>query len=291
MLDLRRLRTIVAIADHGAFAAAGDAVGLSHSAVSLHVKELEAALGARLVDRARRPPTLTDRGAALVEHARRMFEIVDEIAGLGAEQALVGTLKVGIVPSAMAGLAPPALASLRAAHPRLALRIHTGLSGELAQLVKAGDLDAALATAPEAPMAGLRMRVAAVEPIEAIAPADAPAGDALALLAGRPFIWFSRRTWAGQQIERALHERGVVVEAAMEVDSLEAVDALVRHGLGVSVAPRRLGADRRGLQAAPFGDPPLTRSLALLERPRNPRARLADAFLAALGRGAQPMGT
>ena len=235
-----------------------------------------------LVDRARRPPVLTDRGAALVEHARRMLAIADEIAGLGSATALVGTLAVGIVPSAMAGLAPPALAALRAAHPGLRLRIRTGLSADLALMVRSGELDAALTTAPEAAIPGLRAREAAREPLEAIAPAAAQGGDARALLQGRPFIWFSRRTWAGQMIERRIEEMGLGVDAAMEVDSLEAVEALVRHGLGVSVAPRRAGAGRLGIRAAPLGDPPLWRALALLERPRNPRARLADALLAAV---------
>ena len=281
-MNLRRLRTMVAIAEAPSFTAAGAALGLSHGAVSLHVKELEAELGVALVDRARRPPVLTDRGAALVEHARRMLAIADEIAGLGAAEALVGTLAVGIVPSAMAGLAPPALAALRAAHPRLRLRIRAGLSADLALMVRSGELDAALTTAPEAAIPGLRAREAAREPLEAIAPAAAQGGDARALLQGRPFIWFSRRTWAGQMIERRIEEMGLSVDAAMEVDSLEAVEALVRHGLGVSVAPRRAGVGRAGIAAAPLGDPPLWRALALLERPRNPRARLADALLAAV---------
>ena len=281
-MDLRRLRTMVAIAEAPSFTAAGAALGLSHGAVSLHVKELEAELGVALVDRARRPPVLTDRGAALVEHARRMLAIADEIAGLGSATALVGTLAVGIVPSAMAGLAPPALAALRAAHPRLRLRIRAGLSADLALMVRSGELDAALTTAPEAAIPGLRAREAAREPLEAIAPAAAQGGDARALLQGRPFIWFSRRTWAGQMIERRIEEMGLGVDAAMEVDSLEAVEALVRHGLGVSVAPRRAGAGRLGIRAAPLGDPPLWRALALLERHRNPRARLADALLAAV---------
>jgi len=281
-MDLRRLRTMVAIAEAPSFTAAGAALGLSHGAVSLHVKELEAELGVALVDRARRPPVLTDRGAALVEHARRMLAIADEIAGLGAAEALVGTMAVGIVPSAMAGLAPPALAALRAAHPRLRLRIRAGLSADLALMVRSGELDAALTTAPEAAIPGLRAREAAREPLEAIAPAAAQGGDARALLQGRPFIWFSRRTWAGQMIERRIEEMGLSVDAAMEVDSLEAVEALVRHGLGVSVAPRRAGVGRAGIAAAPLGDPPLWRALALLERPRNPRARLADALLAAV---------
>ncbi|MCB2102124.1 MAG: LysR family transcriptional regulator, partial [Rhodobacterales bacterium] len=55
-MDLKHLRTLVAIAERGTFAAAGEALGLTQSAVSLHVKTLEADLGAVLFDRARRPP-------------------------------------------------------------------------------------------------------------------------------------------------------------------------------------------------------------------------------------------
>jgi DNA-binding transcriptional LysR family regulator len=80
------------------------------------------------------------------------------------------------------------------------------------------------------------------------------------------------------------------VDSRIEVDSLEAIDALVRHGLGVSVAPRRRGAARSGLRTAPLGAPPLRRVLVLLDRPRNPRARLADALYAALCGAAAPNG-
>jgi DNA-binding transcriptional LysR family regulator len=281
-MDLHRLRTLIAIADAPSFTAAGEAVGLSHSAVSLHVKELEAEIGLPLVDRSRRPPRLTERGLAVVDHARRMLGIAEDIRALGADRSLIGALTVGIVPTAMAGLAPPALARLRQTQPRLRVAIRTGLSSDLTALVRAGMLDAALVTSPDPALPGLRMREAAREPLEAIAPSDTPPGTAASLLAGRPFIWFSRATWAGQQIERHLAQLGIATDAAMEVDSLEAVEALVRHGLGVSVVPRRRGAPREGLQVAPLNEPPLWRRLSLVERPRHARGRFTDALFAAL---------
>ena len=281
-MDLRRLRTLVAIADAPSFTAAGEHAGLSHSAVSLHVRDLEAELGVPLVDRRRRPPRLTERGLAVVEQARRMLDIAEDIRALGAERTLVGALSVGIVPSAMAGIAPPALARLRAQHPRLRVSIRTGLSGDLAVLVRAGTLDAALLSTPEPALPGLNAREASREPLQVIAPADADGADPASWLARYPFIWFSRATWAGQQIERHLARLGHAVDAAMEVDSLEAVEALVRAGLGVSVIPLRRGATRHGLRAAPLSDPPLWRHLSLIERPGHRRARFADALFNAL---------
>ena len=283
-MNLRQLRSFVAIAETGTLSAAADAVGLSHSAVSLHVKALEEELCVPLIDRSRRPPVLTDRGTALVFYGRRLADLLDEMAGLGSEDELIGSINAGVVPSAMTDLMPPALAKLRAQHPKLKVRIHTGLSGDLASLVRGGDLDVAVSTAPKRSLDGLEMRTFVDEPLFVIAPRDVEPGPVEEILKSLPFIWFSRMTWAGQQIDQALHDLGIVVRDDMEVDSLLAVTALVSHGLGVSVVPQhpRAPSFPETVICLPFGVPQFTRQLALLERPKNPKRRLTDALLAAL---------
>ncbi len=287
MINPRHIASLLAIAEHGSFSAAGAAVGRSHSAISLHIKALEEATGVPLVDRTRRPPVLTPDGEALAEQARRLGRVMDDIAAIGQGDRLTGSLGVGIVPTAMTHLAPPALARLRAAHPGLRLEIRTGLSGELAQAVRAGELDAALLTAPDLAPDDLAIRQVAEEALVVIAPPGAAGdGDDATLLRGHPFIWFSRKTWAGQQIERRLLDRGIAVDPAMEVDSLEAIEALVRHGLGVSIVPDR--GCTEGLDRVPFGAPQAVRRLALAARPRTPRARLIEALYQALTVGERP---
>lgn len=282
-MNLRQLQSLVAIAEHGSFTAAARAVGLSHSAISLHVKALEQALGVALVDRATRPPRLTVEGAALVEHARRMSALMDEIRAIGADGALAGSLAVGVVPTEMVHLLPPALARLRQLHPRLSLRVRTGLSSELAQAVRGAELDIALVTAPDIMPEGLVLHEIAREPLSLIAPAGASEATVAEMIAAHPFVWFSRNTWAGQQIERLVEARGLHPRAAMEADSLEAVEALVAQGLGVSVVPERVLAPRSpALRRLPFGAPRAYRRLALAERADNPRARLAEALRAEL---------
>lgn len=282
-MNLRQLQSLAAIAEHGSFTAAAAAVGLSHSAVSLHVKALEDALGVALVDRASRPPRLTAQGLALVEQAHRMAAVMDEIRAIGEEGALSGSLAVGVVPTELVHLLPPALARLRRRHPRLNLRVRTGLSSELAQAVRGGELDAAVVTAPEIAPEGLVMHEILREPLSLIAPADAGGESVAEMIAAHPFIWFSRNTWAGQQIERLIAARGLKPRAAMEVDSLEAIEALVAHGLGVSVVPERaLAPVPPALRRLPFGTPRDVRRLVLAERAGNPRARLAGALHAEL---------
>ena len=282
-MNLRQLQTLIAVAERGSFTAAGEAVGLSHSAISLHVKALEDELGLALVDRSQRPPRLTASGGALVAQARRMAALVDEIRALGSDAALSGSLAVGVVPTEMVHLLPPALARLRALHPKLAIQVRSGLSSELAQAVRGADLDVAVVTHPGLPPEGLVLHDVACEPLVVIAPSDAPEQTDAELIAAHPFIWFSPRTWAGQHIQRLLHARGLRPQETMEVDSLEAIEALVAHGLGVSVVPERCGAPLPAtLRRLPFGDPQETRRLALVERDSNPKARLAAALHAQL---------
>jgi len=213
-----------------------------------------------------------------------MIDLMAEIAGLGSEESLVGALDVGVVPSAMIDLLPPALAEIRRHHPKLRLQIRTGLSGELAARVRGGELDVAIATHPGHQLEGLRCRTIWLEPLVVITPSAWAPRSVEELLLSEPFIWFSRSTWAGQQIERRLVEMGIVVRDTMEVDSLIAVTALVRHGLGMSIVPQRANAKPlpAEIRAQPFGTPQFTRTLAQIERPNNPKSRLMDALYAQL---------
>lgn len=283
MLNPKHLASLLAIAEHGTFAAAGGAIGRSHSAVSLHIKALEEELGCSLIDRTARPVELTPDGAALAEQARRLSRVLDDIRMIGRSDQLAGSLSVGVVPSAMAHVAPPALADLTRTHPGLRLSIRTGLSGELAQAIRSSTLDAAVLTGPDLTPEDLDLHLVAEEPLVVIAPADAAGADDTALVTSHPFIWFNRTTWAGQQIERRLLDRGIATQTAMEVDSLEAIEALVRHGLGVSVVPDHWGgAPPGGLRMIPFCRPQASRRLVLATRPRSPRQRPIDALRDAL---------
>lgn len=290
MINPKHLASLEAIAEHGSFSAAGDAVGRSHSAISLHIKALEEELDTIVIDRAARPLSLTPDGVALVEQARRFRRVMEDIRAIGQSDIIEGTLSVGIVPTVMSHLAPPALARIRASHPKLRLEIRTGLSGELARAVQSGDLDAAVLTGPDLAPEDLEVSHVASEPLVVIAPSDARGETDAELLTRHPFIWFSRKTWAGQQIERRLLDRSIRVNAAMEIDSLEAIESLVRHGLGVAIVPDQSDSDET-LRRIPFCSPQAQRRVVLLNRQRSPKARLIRALKAGLTSEAAAQGS
>lgn len=284
-MSLRALRSFVAIARHGTFAAAAAALGLTQSAVSLQMRGLEAELRARLFDRSRRSPTLTAAGRALLARAGEIVALYDGLPAALSGPELAGTLVLGAVPTVLSGVLPDALAALRAQHPQVQVRVVAGLSAELAALVDRGEADAACVSEPMTRLSpGLAWRLFARERLMVIAPPDAEAASDRELLARYPFIRFNRRAWAGRLIDEQLRRRGIAVNEAMELDSLEAIALMVSKGLGASIVPERAAglALPSRLVRRPFGRPPLVRNVGLIERAGHPRAALTAALLARL---------
>lgn len=289
-MEIRSLKVLVAVADHGSFAAAGNAVGLSQSAVSLQMKNLEQQLGCRLFDRKRRPPLLNAEGRALVERAREVVQKWEQLADAFKAEPVAGSLSLGALPTIITGVLPRALSRLRLENPRLKIRLTTGLSHELEQLIQKEQLDAAVVTQPREVATGLCWYPFAIEPLIVIAPADAQGKDDRALLEGLPFIRFRRYAWAGQLIDGEINRRGIAVNPQMEIDSLEGIALLVGQGLGVSVVPqRKVDAPLpKSIRAVPFGQPQISRTLGLLEPMENPRTRLVKQLYNALKAEAGP---
>ncbi|BAP43832.1 LysR substrate-binding domain-containing protein [Pseudomonas sp. 21LCFQ02] len=285
-MSLRALRTLVAIAQHGSFARAAEAVHLTQSAVSLHVRGLEEEFNAPLFDRARRLPVLTEAGHLAVERAREILALYDSIAAeLGDGSELRGRLRIGAIQTALAGVLPAALAAMGASHPHLRVNVSSGMSAELAGLIDAGDLDAAITTEPVKPYPhGLVSTTLFEEGFWIIAPPSAPSRDAKRLLQSYPFIRFDRRAWAGRTIERELRRQRLRVQTSMELDSQDAIIRMVAKGLGVAVIP--ISAHNltvfAELVCLPFGEPQRMRRVVLLEREDRPAGRLAVALAEAV---------
>ena len=269
-MNLRHLETLLAIAETGSFAAAADRVGVTQSAVSMQMRALEELLGAALFDRARRPPMLNDLGRGLLPHARGVVRAAEDLAAAASGAVLRGRLRFGVIPTAATGLVPDALTRLAARAPDLQIRIESGLSADLARRVGQGVLDAALITETPRLERGLVVRPVLEEPLLVVAPRAAAGPPARTLLRRLPFVRFNRRTGVGRVIDSALRRDRIAVTETMELDSIEAILAMVGRGLGVAVVPAGsvAGPVAATVHALPFGDPPVLRRVGLLERER-----------------------
>ncbi|SAI70908.1 LysR family transcriptional regulator [Bordetella ansorpii] len=283
-MDVKTLYTLVAIADHGSFAEAGKAIGLSLSAVSMQMRALEDELGIVLFDRTRRPPVLTASGVNLIDRARDLIAHWESLSDSLKRDAASGVLKLGAVHTSVSGVLPLALRHLQKHGQGIEIRLTTGLTHELEMAVFHGQLDAAVVTEPEVSRGDLAFHAFFEEPMVVIAHKDAAGDTDQALLRDNPYVRFNRMARVGRMVHAEMERRGLPVASSMEIDSVEGVIAMVANGLGVSVVPNRGVANEfpATIRTVPFGDPPLMRKLGLLMPRDNPRAHFSQRLLQAL---------
>ena len=108
-MDLRQLRSFVAVAEESHFERAAQRLHMSQPPLSMQIKGLEAELGVELLNRSTRQVALTDAGLAFLERARAILGAVEEAKGAArsAEQGMHGRLRVGFISSATLSLLPP----------------------------------------------------------------------------------------------------------------------------------------------------------------------------------------
>jgi DNA-binding transcriptional LysR family regulator len=230
-LDLDLLRCFVAVAERGGFTSAGNALGLTQSAVSLKVKRLEEVLGRRVLDRTSRGVAPTRDGEALLGYARRMLALNDEAVRRLVAPAVAGRLRLGVADHFVPRSLAPLLARFARTYPEVRLEVEVGRSHELRAAQEAGDLDLVLGKRRDGETAGRPIFTEAVvwaSAPEFVAPEDRP----LPLAMLPPGCMFRDRALAALARANIAHE--VVYVSA----SLLGVAAAAQAGLGVTVLGR-----------------------------------------------------
>lgn len=147
---LRQLQFLIALRAEGSFVAAAEAVGVTQPTLSAGIKDLEAALGATLVERGRTGAVLTPAGEEAAERATRaMSEVEDMVRAVeAAGEPFSGTFRLGAIPTIAPFLLPRALPLLKKKFPRLRLQMREDLTYRLVDQLRGRTLDAALIALP-----------------------------------------------------------------------------------------------------------------------------------------------
>jgi DNA-binding transcriptional LysR family regulator len=276
MLDVTRLRVLVAVARHGSVTAAAHALNYAQPSVSHHLARLEAETGTKLVQRAGRGIRLTDAGRLLAERAAEVIGRLDaaenELAAYSGMRA--GRLRLAAFPSALGTIVPAAAALLRERHSSVDLRLTEAEPPEAVRMLRAGYVDVALVfrhepesdltdgdardaagagDAGSAALAGaehsdMRELVLLSEPVHLIMASAPPRGEPL-LAPAVTEVWpadlarLSGQRWiAGcdrcrEHLLRQCAAAGFTPKVAFTTDDFVAVQALVVAGLGVATLP------------------------------------------------------
>jgi DNA-binding transcriptional LysR family regulator len=257
-LDVRRLRVLREVAQHGSFSAAADALAFTQPAVSRQIATLEAEAGTRLVDRTARGVRLTPAGELLVEHAEailgRLATAESQLEALAEVDA--GRLRFGSFPTASATLTALAIADFARAHPGVDLRLIEGRSEETLPLLAAGEIDLAVVSdaAAEAP-ADVELEHLMDDAFHVALPRDHPLASETELRMEdlREETWIEGRHCADALLDAA-HAAGFQPRVAFDSAEWLGKQGLVAAGVGITLIPTlALGTVREGIRLRSLG--------------------------------------
>lgn len=265
---IKELKTLIAVAREGTFAAAGNRIGLTQAAVSAQIQRLEAQLGFEIFDRKGRSAHLNRKGHQVLLQAQELLRLYDNLGGGSPELAASVLVNIGAIASVQRSYLPDALARFHQQCPQCRTRVLPGLSMELVNLVDAGEIDmAAIIRPPFSLQSDLRWTTLTLEPYRLIVARQVPGEDWTTLLSSLPFIRYDRASFGGRQVDRFLRQMHFTVREVCELDELEAIIKLVENGVGVALVPQTSAHDwPAGVRALDLGQHTFHRDIGLVHR-------------------------
>ncbi len=236
-LSIRQLEYLVAVNEEPNWAAAAERVGVSPSALSQGLSELERRIGVALFDRDGRRRVFRPAAAEVLAHARQVVALTTDLAAW-AERSRTGAsgqLRVGMIDAAALGHYPDVIARFREGHPSVEFRLRVAPSGVLLDELESGSLDLVVCVDPVGARRGIRMDHVMTEELAIITAGDPVPRDPAKW---GPWVLFAATSHTRAVIERALVDLGAPVDVVTESNQPEVLRAMVALGEGWTVLPK-----------------------------------------------------
>jgi len=267
LIVIKEFKTFIAVARDGTFTGAGTHLGLTQSAVSAQIKRLEEYLGVALFDRSARAAVLNAHGREMLPQAEELVAMAERMVTTAGAGQVSGSLRIGAIASVQQDLLVKALGRFRAVYPDVRVRVVPGVSLSLLGQVDAGEVDMAVLIRPPfalPPELGWQRLLS--EPVVLAMPESMPVAPWRELLATQPFIRYDRASFGGRVVDIFLKKHRINVHEAVELDEIEAIASMVRHGVGVALLPQLRGLDVTGLRLVPLGEQAFYREIGIIGR-------------------------
>ncbi|MFE0191564.1 transcriptional regulator CynR [Streptomyces sp. NPDC058989] len=283
-LELRHLRYLLAVAEHGSFTRAAEDLHISQPTLSQQVKQLERTVGVQLLDRTGRTVRLTDAGEIYVHHARRALRdlAAAERAVLDVADLSRGHLRLAATPTFTAYLVGPLVTELHTHHPGITLDVKEMTQDHIASRLLADELDLGIAfhgthppgiTATPLFTETLGLVVGSHPPTDDLADPLSPSdlGEyQLALLSGD----FATRG----HIDAYFAAHGVRPRIAVESNSIQALTEIVQRTSLATVLPDAVTHDHPRLAPLRLSPALPARTVSLLRRENAYQSAAVRAF-------------
>ena len=240
--SLRQLKVFVTVARVKSFSRAGESIGLSQSAVSHSVKELEHQTGVRLLDRTTREVVLTEAGQQL---AARLERLLDELNSTLREagrvgQQLMGTVRVAASQTISAHLIPQCIAYSNRRYPEIDFVLHDRPQQWVLESIRQGEVDFGIVIDPGA-ATDLQCEAVLAEPFLLLCRCDHPFAkrDAVSwhALHDQRLVLQDYASGSRPLIDAALAGFAVTANIVQEIGHPATLFPMVESGIGISILP------------------------------------------------------
>lgn len=239
-ISLRQLEYLVAVADAPTWAVAAAEVGVSPSALSQGLAELERRVGVGLFEADGRRRVLRAAATPVLDHARQVVSLTRDLVEWSdrLRSARSGSIRLGMVDVAAVGHHPDVLRRFRAERPDVELHLSVAPSADLLADLRSGRLDVIVCVDPPEWPAGIEAEPLLIEPIVVFAPAGTAIGPPATW---GPWVVFPADSHTRFQIMGQLRERGAPLDVAAESHQASVLCQMVELGLGWAVLPESTG--------------------------------------------------
>jgi DNA-binding transcriptional LysR family regulator len=255
-LSIRQLEYLVAVAEEPTWAVAAHRVGVSASALSQGLAELERRVGVTLFDRDGRRRTVRPGASPVVAHARQVLGLTHDLAEWAdrLRTGRSGALRLGMIDAAAVVHYPDQLRRYRSEHPDVDLRLRVAPSAQLLELLVAGDLDLVVCVEPPTQVDGIEVTAVLTEDLAVYGPPDVRPGSPATW---GPWVLFPAGSHTRAIVVEELRQLGAPIDVVAESHQPEVLREMVQLGVGWTVLPT---------SQAEHGDRPLQRRRTLTTR-------------------------
>jgi LysR family tcuABC transcriptional regulator len=243
-MELRQLRYFVRVVELGSMGRAAQDLGVVTSALSQQISRLEGELSTRLLKRGTGGVSATDAGMAFYQQAQLTLRHANDAIQAAQQARLSGHVSVGLAPSTAGVLAFPFMRAMRARYPDVRLRLVESLSGDLAAMLNARQLDLAVLFEAESarrwsvlPLLDERLFVIGRRDMPELRSLPRRGGVRMAKLANVPLVLPSGSHGLRAIVNAAFARAGCEPHIVLEIDGLAVLMDAVCGGIGATIQP------------------------------------------------------
>lgn len=236
---LKAMEVYVALIETGQMTAAARLVGMTQSAASQHIANLERAYDTKLIDRSTRPLRPTQAGELMFRHASRVLNTVADLATEMRHQGPhpISRLRVGMLASIATTLTVPLVKLAKTRFGVEDMTLRAGQSGDHETLLRTKQADIVISSNPFYDMDGLERHPVLQEAFLLVLPGDytGPQDRLDDILSTLPLVRFADTTSVGRQTEQHLRRLKLKVPRVIQADRSSMVTSCVAQGLGFTL--------------------------------------------------------